>query len=82
MHDEFCMKNLMVLASIQFENKMYVVHLSIDWRLIMQCDVFTNQSPMCLLCTFFKLLKDPYFEWAYLHHFSTIQCDLSDYGCA
>jgi hypothetical protein len=29
MHDElFCMKKLLVLASIQFENKMYVVLLS------------------------------------------------------
>jgi hypothetical protein len=30
----------------------------------------------------FQLLKDPYFEWAYLHHFSTIWCNLSGYGCA
>jgi hypothetical protein len=53
MPDElFCMKKLLVLASIQFENKNHVVHLSTDWRLIMQCDVFVDQSPICLLCTF------------------------------
>jgi hypothetical protein len=43
MHDEL---------SVQFENKMYVVHLLVDGKLILQCDVFADQSPMCLLCTF------------------------------
>jgi hypothetical protein len=47
MPDElFCMKRLMVLASIQFENEHPFVQLSTDWRLIMQCDMFVDQSPM------------------------------------
>jgi hypothetical protein len=64
----FCTKKLMVLASIQFENKHHVVHLSADWRLIMQCDVFVDLTHVFALYVF-QLLKDPYFEWAYLRHF-------------
>jgi hypothetical protein len=46
MYDEpFCMKNLMFLASIQFEDELSAVQLSGDWSLMTKYDVFANQSP-------------------------------------
>jgi hypothetical protein len=55
-----------------------VSRLKIDHA--MWCVCWSVTHVFALYC--FQLLKDPYFEWAYLSHFSTIWCDLSGYGWA
>jgi len=55
----------------------FVSILKIDHAIWSVCWSVTHVFALHL----FQLLKDPYFEWAYLCHFSFFQCDLSGYGC-
>ncbi len=55
-----------------------VNRLKIDHAVWCVCWLVTHVFALYL----FQLLKDPYFEWAYLRHCSTIRFNLSGDGCA
>jgi len=55
----------------------FVSKLKIDHVVWCVCWLVTHVFALQLS----ELLKDPYFKWAHLCHFSIIQCDQSGYGC-
>jgi len=51
---QFCLKSNSILASIQFQHKWHVDHLSKNWCLMTSCLVFADEGPMCSFWIFYN----------------------------